>query len=114
MRTPRPASVVNQNQERSSTVELERLVARQGLLIETLARLLMAKGVVQEDELNQWLEYVDGLDGQADGRLKARKGAKACAKCQRMNPAALPKCMYCSEPFPPRFLTEPDDPDAES
>lgn len=93
--------------DRSGIAELEKLVARQGLLIETLARLLMAKGVVQEGELDQWMEYVDQLDGVADGKLKARKTPHVCPSCRRANPPHLAKCMYCSSEFPQKFLTDP-------
>jgi len=102
-------TTVNQSSERAALMELERIIQRQGLMIETLSRLLLAKGVVQEAELDQWMDYVDGLDGATDGRLRARKVPLTCPSCNRNNPPTLTKCMYCGKEFPAKFLTVPAD-----
>jgi hypothetical protein len=90
----------------AKAAELEVLVARQALLIETLARLLMAKGVVQERELDEWLSWVDKLDGSADGKLRVPRTPTMCPSCNRANPPTIGKCMYCGTEFPQRFLAD--------
>lgn len=91
-------------QHGATTQELQKQLDRQNLMIQTMARLLMAKGVVQEEELNEWFRYVDGLDGAVDGKLRASKAPKACPNCNRMNPPTATRCQYCAAEMNADFL----------
>lgn len=90
---------------KSSAIELEERLARQELLIQTLLRLLLEKQVIHEDEFKEWMDYVDGLDGTRDGKLRAPKVARNCPSCGRMNKPNAARCMYCDHEFPTEFLT---------
>ncbi len=98
-------------QQATTIQELQDALERQRLLLQTLCRILVEKGVVQKDELNEWIQYMDGLDGTMDGKLKETKAPKACPSCQRMNPKRAPKCVYCGENLPVAILH--DDPKME-
>lgn len=86
--------------------ELRVKVERQNLLIQTLCRILIEKGVIQEEELQEWLAYVDSLDGREDGKLSHSKAPIQCRSCKRINGASLIKCQYCGETLPVDFLTK--------
>lgn len=89
---------------RTSVQDLERMVERQALLIQTLLMLMLEKKVVHEDEFREWLAYVDELDGVRDGRVREEKAPVSCPKCRRNNPRTAAKCQYCGEEFTPEFL----------
>ena len=93
----------------STLADLQSQVARQNLMIQTLCRILLAKGVVEEKELQEWMSYVDKLDGVEDGRLRESKAPRECPSCRRMNAPKAVKCQYCGVEFPPIFL-EPEKP----
>jgi hypothetical protein len=104
-----PASSTTQNLRQSSTImELQASLERQNLMVQTLARLLIAKGIVSEEELDQWMAYVDGLDGAVDGKLRKGRVPRACPDCNRMNPPNAVKCQYCSTDLPVGFLEKPE------
>ncbi len=90
---------------RAGLAELQNRLERQNLLLQTLLRLLLKKGIIQEDEFKQWLAYVDQLDGKADGKLQEEKGTKACPACGRNSTLHAAKCQYCDAVFPPEFLS---------
>lgn len=89
---------------RSTVQDLERVVDRQTLLLQTLLMLLLEKKVIHEDEFREWIAYVDELDGVRDGRVKAEKAPVSCPKCKRNNQPGAAKCQYCGEAFTPEFL----------
>jgi hypothetical protein len=91
----------------AGVADLQAQVARQYLMIQTLCRILIAKGVLSEDELNEWMNYVDGLDGVVDGKLRESRLPRECSACRRMNPPRAVKCQYCGHEFPAAFL-EPE------
>lgn len=80
----------------NATMEhLQARLDRTTLILQTLMMILMEKKVVHEDELREWVKYVDELDGCLDGRLREDKSPIACPKCARKNPRATPTCQYC-------------------
>ena len=84
--------------------ELTLRLDRMHLMVQTLSRLLVAKGLVTEEELNEWMRYVDSLDGNVDGKLRSSRAPVACSHCKRMNPPTAPKCQYCGGELPSEFL----------
>lgn len=92
------------NTNNATIADLQAQVERLHLQLQTLARVLIAKGVLVEEELGEWLKYVDQLDGRMDGKLREGKSPKACPGCRRMNPPRAAKCQYCGNEFPPTFL----------
>lgn len=85
--------------DRAMVQELEARVARQNLIIQTLCRILMEKGVVTDQEWNEWLTYMDGLDGRVDGKLTEPRGPRQCEKCMRMSSPKATACQYCGADF---------------
>jgi hypothetical protein len=86
--------------------EMQERIDRQNLLLQTLLRLLLEKGVIQEKEFKEWIVYVDEFDGKRDGKLEAQKGIKRCVGCGRVNATKAAVCMYCGAHFAPDFLAE--------
>lgn len=84
--------------------ELQSQVARLHMQVQTLARLLIAKGVMEEAELDEWMTYVDSLDGVADGRLKMTKAPRICESCKRTNSPNAVSCQWCGAEMPVVFL----------
>ncbi len=80
--------------------ELEHRIAQLNLQVQTLARLLVAKGTVTEQELNEWMDFVDEMDGRRDGKLDRTPGPKNCPGCGRMNPTKAVRCLYCDGELP--------------
>lgn len=101
---PIESSFLKSSSTNASIIELQQAVERQNLLIQTLCKILVAKGLVLEDELNEWMRYVDGLDGNVDGRLRDKKAPLACPSCKRMNPSKAAKCQYCGTELQGQFL----------
>ncbi len=89
----------------TTMADLQRQIDRQSLMIQTLCRLLIAKNIVQEEELDQWMQYVDSLDGHVDGKLRPAKSPRICDSCNRANPYNAAKCQYCGTEFKAEFLT---------
>lgn len=87
---------------------LEQQNARLNLLVQTLARLLVAKGVVSEQELDEWMRFVDGMDGKEDGVLKHANSPRACPGCGRMNPVKAYRCLYCDVELPKGNFLQPE------
>ncbi len=89
--------------------ELEHRIAQLHLQVQTLARLLVAKGAVSERELDEWMEFVDEMDGRRDGKLAQARSPKNCPGCGRMNPVKAVRCLYCDIDLPrTKFLQEAD------
>lgn len=97
-------SKIKSSNQQSQIIELEDLVHRQHLMLQTLLLLLMEKKVIEEDEFKQWLEYVDGLDGRADGKASPKHEARQCPACGRMSSPNSVKCTYCSTPLERDFI----------
>lgn len=98
---PRASSDVQNN---ATIAEMQAQLARQYLMIQTLCHILLAKGVVEEKELTEWMSYVDKFDGTEDGKLRESKAPHTCPKCQRVNSPRAVKCQYCGEELPVVFL----------
>lgn len=81
--------------QNASVADLEARVDRQALIIQTLLMILLEKKVIHDDEFREWLGYVDGMDGAADGRLREDRSPRACPSCTRMNRFGSAKCQYC-------------------
>ena len=90
--------------ENAAIPEMQAEIARLHLLVQTLAHLLIAKGVVQNDELDMWLEYVDKLDGRLDGKSAPIRAPMMCKSCNRANPSRSATCQWCGEPLPRSFV----------
>ena len=75
--------------------QLQARLDRATLLLQSLLMILMEKKVIHEDELREWVRYVDEFDGSVDGRLKEDKSPVACPKCSRKNPRTAATCQYC-------------------
>ena len=102
---PRSSSASPSSLEaRQAVDELSARLDRQNLLLQTLLRLLLEKGVIQEEEFKQWIAYVDALDGKADGKLQKEKGIKNCPVCGRVSQMDATKCQYCGAEYPVEFL----------
>lgn len=89
--------------------ELQLRVERLHLMIQTMSRLLIAKGIMEEQELNEWMRYVDSLDGKVDGKLRPGRQPTACPQCKRMNPPTAGKCQYCGAEMPSSFIDKMDE-----
>jgi hypothetical protein len=109
-RTPPPTAPLSRKPDEAPHInELRAEVAALQLQVQTLARLLMAKDIVREEELNAWLEYVDGLDGKRDGRSTRVRMPRICANCNRANGPRAATCQWCGDPLPAEFLDQPAD-----
>lgn len=93
--TPAIPSRSSSSVGRGEINELATMVERQHLVIQTLLMLLLEKKIISEKELQEWTAYVDGLDGNVDGRLRAEKSPKPCPACARNNAPDAPRCAYC-------------------
>jgi hypothetical protein len=82
-----------------TAAEIQDRIEHQYMLIQALFNLLVEKGVVGEDELKQWIEYMDSLDGLADGKLREDKKPQTCPRCKRRSPASAGACVYCGAPL---------------
>lgn len=100
----------------SVIVDLRHQCARLHMQVQTLARLLIAKGVMEESELDEWMSYVDSLDGVADGKLRPTTTRKMCPSCNRANVSTAATCQWCGHELNTGFLDPgkagEDNPDA--
>jgi hypothetical protein len=85
---------------RGSIDQIEDRLERQNMVIQTLLMLLLEKKVIEEKEFREWMNYVDRLDGRADGKLRENIAPRSCPGCGRMNPAKAPQCQYCGHDLP--------------
>jgi hypothetical protein len=88
----------------SDYLALEERVDRQALLIQALVRLLLKKGAVTADEMKEWMEHVDMLDGAHDGKFRPAVGAVRCPSCDRVSRSSALKCQYCGAELPAQKL----------
>ncbi len=88
----------------STIPQLQDRVERLNLVVQTLLALLLEKKVIGEEEFQQWLDYVDELDGVKDGKLREDKRPIPCPSCQRNSPSHARKCSYCGAPLNPKPL----------
>ncbi len=85
------------------TAELQEEIARLTLVNETLLRLLVEKGVVEQGEFRALLVAVDEEDGVRDGKLTrgaALRGRISCAWCKTQNDRGAKFCASCHKPLP--------------
>jgi hypothetical protein len=85
----------------SEVTALKLRVEQHNLLLQTLLRLLVGKGVIGKEEFQRLLQQVDELDGARDGRLHIEKGTKSCPACGRVSNLKAIECQYCGAAFPP-------------
>jgi hypothetical protein len=96
-----------QNSIEDMRIRLERTT----LVLQTLMMILLEKNLVQENELREWLVYVDQLDGTQDGRLREDKTPVECPKCKRKTPRLISRCIYCGQSIEVDYLfRRPDNP----
>ena len=91
--------------ERQMLHDVNARLEKQDLLLQTLVRLLLEKGVIQRDELSRWVDYVDSLDGSVDGKLKSDRRPRECPKCRRKNSPQARHCQYCGAELGASFLS---------
>lgn len=89
-----------------SHTDVQHRVERMNLLLQTLLHIMVEKGLIQEDEFKEWMDYVDGFDGRADGRLEHEIGFTECPGCSRRCPRRASRCLYCGQKFPSEFLAK--------
>jgi len=67
------------------------------LLNKALLELVVAKGVIDHDELSVMLQQIDLLDGIEDGKISPQVHARApaCGSCGRYINPKRPACVYC-------------------
>ncbi|MCC5877996.1 MAG: hypothetical protein JJU11_17395 [Candidatus Sumerlaeia bacterium] len=104
MGSSQPPSKAPPKDSESTIMELRSECARLHMQVQTLARLLIAKGVMEEAELDEWMSYVDSLDGVADGRLRVTRAPKMCPSCNRANGPTAASCQWCGHELPMPFL----------
>ena len=93
-----------QRTQSSDMVDLQMRLERQNMVIQALLMLLVEKKVIGADEFEQWIEYVDGLDGRVDGRLAPDRSPQRCPRCQRNNSSTAVQCQYCGSEFQTRAM----------
>ncbi len=80
----------------ASLADLQNIVGRQQLIIQALLMLLLEQKTIEKEELAKWVEYVDQLDGKADGKLGIDRSPVQCPSCGRTSPATAQRCIYCN------------------
>lgn len=81
----------------ATVADLQTQVYRQHMIIQALCHLLIAKGVMDEKELNEWASYVDKLDGREDGQLREIRQPRTCSSCKRVSAPTATACQYCGK-----------------
>ncbi|MEP4079524.1 hypothetical protein [Haloferula sp.] len=76
-------------------LNLQAELSRQKLAIQALSRFLVAKGIIQQDELDDFISEVDAEDGELDGKMDLN------SKSLKLQ---FPKK---TEPFAPIKVTKP-------
>lgn len=94
---PPPKTVAQISQADATTLQSQ--VDRLNLMMQTMLKLMIEKGITSKEEFRQWMDYMDQLDGSADGRLRRAAGAQACPSCRRNNPVHAVSCQYCGAKF---------------
>jgi hypothetical protein len=84
--------------------KLVNCVEHQNLVIQALLMLLREKKVISDEEILQWVNYVDDLDGSRDGALHNRDEPLTCPECKRKNKRDAVKCQYCGKLFSRRVI----------
>jgi hypothetical protein len=94
---------------RGALPALQARVERQDLIIQTLLMILLEKKVIHEDEFQEWVIYVDELDGTRDGRLREDTTPVSCPACGRNSLRTSSRCVYCGHELEPEFLIRRPD-----
>lgn len=79
-------------------IELEARLDRLALVTHGLWELLKNRAGYTEEELTDWVNYVDLQDGVIDGKHKPDAAPQKCRQCSRVVGRTLARCMYCGEP----------------
>lgn len=74
--------------------KLEGRLHRTALVVEAMAQLLEAQGLLSEQQLLARAEAIDLSDGVADGR-QVRQVSLSCGQCGRVNLGNRQRCLYC-------------------
>jgi len=90
--------------EGSDVEHLRTLIGQQNLIIQTLLALLLEKGVIREDEFNDWAQKMDQLDGTRDGKLAEDPSTVVCTTCGCVNPHDATECADCGKELVPRLV----------
>ena len=84
--------------------KLDGRLHRIALVVEAMAQLLEAQGLLSEGQLLARVEAIDLSDGVADGR-QLRQVSLRCGQCGRVNLGNRQRCLYCGseelQPLPP-------------
>ena len=91
----------------SDIESLQEMVEQQNLVIQTLLVLLLDKGVIMEEEFNDWAKKMDELDGVRDGRLSEDRSQIKCPDCAHKNPHGSTKCEECGKELAPHLIQHP-------
>ena len=79
-------SARNQQAQTRSVASLSAELGRQKLAITAVTRFLLAKGVISQEELEDFIEEVDAEDGELDGQIPFEMGGRL-----KLRPGGLPR-----------------------
>lgn len=74
--------------------QLDARLNRIALVVQAMAQLLEAQGLLREKQLLARAEAIDLSDGVADGR-QLRQVSLRCGQCSRVNQGNRQRCLYC-------------------
>jgi hypothetical protein len=83
---------------RTASVEVERLSRRVEALelaVETIMRMMLENGRIDEKEFLALAKKIDSEDGAVDGRRSLSRMRRYCQNCSRNSPADRNQCMWC-------------------
>lgn len=75
--------------------ELKREIERLSLIVETLVRALIEKGLYTREQINALANLIDMEDGRRDGRITKAKDVKHCSSCGRVMMNVSGACLFC-------------------
>lgn len=84
---------------RRSNEDVQDTLDRLVLVAEAMWQILSQRLGVTEEELLAWVNHLDGLDGEVDGRRGVR-GRRSCPACGAAVPARAPRCQFCGADTP--------------
>ncbi len=75
--------------------DLQREVERLRLVVETLVRALVEKGLYTREQINALANLIDMEDGRRDGRIPISRKVKNCSACGKVMMNVSGACVYC-------------------